>query len=63
MALILLEMESFVPDIVREEILYSTTWEYDKRWWGPDLSKLRKEFLKKLRETIKNQEPGKKYEF
>ncbi len=56
-------MESFVPDIVREEILYSTTWEYDKRWWGPDLSKLRKEFLKKLRETIKNQEPGKKYEF
>jgi len=58
LALFLLETGSYVPGIVKEEVLYSTTWEYDRRW-GID----RKEFLRKLREAVKNQEPGKKYEF
>ena len=31
LALYLLETGSFVPEVVKEEVLYSTTWEYNKR--------------------------------
>ncbi len=64
LALFLLETGSFVPEVVKEEVLYSTTWEYEKRWWGswgPD--SFRKEFLNKLREAVENQVLGKKYKF
>ncbi len=44
LALFLLETGSFVPEVVKEEVLYSTTWEYDRRWWGSDPDEERKEF-------------------
>lgn len=63
-ALFLLEIGSYVPDKVKQEVLRSTTWEFDKRWWqSSDSNESRKEFLKKLREAVKNQVPGKKYKF
>ena len=63
LALFLLETGSFVPEVVKEEVLFSTTLEYDKRWWGSDPDEERKEFLRKLREGVLNQVPGKRYEF
>ncbi|KKL65217.1 hypothetical protein LCGC14_2157190 [marine sediment metagenome] len=63
LALYLLETGSFVPEVVKEEVLYSTTLEYDKRWWGSNPDDERKEFLDKLRDAVKNQVPGKKYKF
>ena len=50
LALFLLETGFFVPEVVKEEVLYSTTWEYDRRWWGSDPDEERKEFLRKWEE-------------
>lgn len=36
LALFLLEVGAYVPEVVKEEMLYSTTCEYDRRWWGSD---------------------------
>jgi len=63
LALFLLEVGAFVPEVVKEEVLYSTTLEYDRRWWGSDPDEERKEFLRKLRDGVRNQVPGKKYVF
>ncbi len=64
LALFLLETGSFVPEVVKEEVLFSTTWEYDKHWWGGgDPDSYRMEFLNQLRDAVVNQVPGKKYEF
>ncbi len=63
LALFLLEVGAYVPEVVKEEVLYSTTWEYDKRWWGTKVDEERKEFLRKLRDGVRNQVPGKKYVF
>jgi len=63
LALFLLETGSFVPEVVKEEVLFSTTLEYDKRWWGSDPDEERKEFLRKLRDGVENQVSGKKYKF
>ncbi len=63
LALFLLEVGAYVPEVVKEEVLYSTIWEYDKRWWGTKVDEERKEFLRKLRDGVRNQVPGKKYEF
>lgn len=64
LALFLLETGAYVPEVVKEEVLFSTTWEYDQRWWGrSDFIESRKKFLNKLREAVKNQIQGKKYKF
>ena len=55
---------SYVPEIVKEEVLYSTKWEYEKCWgWGSGSAESRRELLNKLRDGVRNQVPGKKYEF
>ena len=63
LALFLLEAGAYVPEVVKEEVLFSTTMEYDKRWWGSDPDDERMEFMDKLRDGVSNQVPGKKYKF
>ncbi len=55
LALLILETGSFLPDIVGQEVLKSTTWEYDyNQWkWSSDLIKSRKPFLKQFRRTLR----------
>ncbi|KKM84980.1 hypothetical protein LCGC14_1293730 [marine sediment metagenome] len=64
LALYLLEAGAYVPEVVKGEVLFSTTFEYDKRWrGGGDPDSYRIEFLNQLRNAVVNQVPGKKYEF
>lgn len=54
LALLILETASFLPEKVKQEVLKSTTWEYDKRWgWSPDLVDDRKFFLKQFRRALR----------
>lgn len=59
LALLILETGSFLPDKVKEEVLKSTTWEFDKRWgWSPDIINDRKFYLKQFRKIIRRYTPG-----
>jgi len=63
LALLILETGSFLPDIVRQEVLKSTIWEYDyKQWrWGSNTIESRKTFLEKFREALDHYIPGERY--
>ena len=53
LGIIILQTESYMPRIVKDSILYSTTWEYDKRKeWAEAFIDERKENLKKFREAV-----------
>lgn len=61
LALLILETGSFLPEKVKQEVLRTTTWEYDeKREWSPNIISARKLFLKKFREALKNHVPGRR---
>ena len=49
-----------MPRIVKDSILYSTTWEYDgARGWAEAFIEVRKKNLSKFREAIFNYKEGK----
>ncbi len=64
LALLLLETGSYVPEVVKEKVLKSTEWEFDKQWdWDENALKIRKFYLNEFREKILHHEPGKKEKF
>ena len=61
LALLLLETGSFIPDIVKEKVLKSTEWEWDKQWdWDENALKIRKFYINEFREKIVQHKSGKK---
>ncbi len=59
LGIFILKTGARLPDIVRNAILFSTVWEYDKsRGWGELFVEDRKENLKKFREAILNHKQG-----
>lgn len=64
LALLLLETGSYVPEVVKEKVLKSTEWEFDKQWdWDENALKIRKFYLNEFREKILLHESGKKEQF
>jgi len=64
LALLLLETGSYVPEVVKEKVLKSTDWEFDKQWdWDENALKIRKFYINEFREKILRHEPGKKEKF
>ena len=64
LAILILETGSYIPEIVKENVLKSTTWEFDKRWgWRQDALNIRRYYLNEFREKILNYAPGKKHKF
>ncbi len=64
LALLLLETGSYVPEVVKEKVLKSTEWEFDKQWdWDEKALKIRKYYLNEFREKLVRHEPGKKEQF
>lgn len=61
LALLILETEAILPKEVKESVLWSTNWEFDKGLgvW-PESENLRKFCLSDFREKIKNYAPGKR---
>jgi hypothetical protein len=61
LGLLILQTGSYLPDLVRRGILYSTTWEYDKkREWSKPFEDERKNNLKNFRDAILKYVPGNK---
>ena len=61
LGIFILETGAHLPDIVKYTILFSATWEYDKRrGWSELLEEERKENLKKFRDAILNHKLGQK---
>lgn len=59
LGIFILRTGTYLPDIVRHAILFSTTWEYDRmRGWSRLLEEERKENLKKFRKAIIDHRPG-----
>ena len=55
LGLLILQTGALLPDRVRDEILRTTTWEYDKRYgWSSHDMKLRQFYLKDFRDQISN---------
>lgn len=61
LGILILQTGSYLPRIVKDSILYSTTWEYDKRReWAEDFTGERRENLKKFKNAIINYKEGQK---
>lgn len=59
LAVLIIETGAFLPEIVKANVLESTTWEFDKRWeWDPNALNIRKFYLNDFREKILNHQPG-----
>lgn len=64
LALLLLETGSYVPEVVKEKVLKSTDWEFDKKWdWDENALKIRKFYINEFREKILRHESGVKEKF
>jgi hypothetical protein len=64
LALLVLETGAFLPEKVKEEVLKSTTWEFDKEWkWAPNAINIRKFYLNEFRQKILNHGPGIQHKF
>ncbi|TFG21359.1 MAG: hypothetical protein EU529_13610 [Promethearchaeota archaeon] len=60
LGIFILKTGAFLPEIVKNAILFSTTWEYDKmRGWSRLLEEERKENLDNFRKAILNHKVGK----
>ena len=60
LGLLILQTGALLPDRVRDEILRTTAWEYDKRYgWNSHDMKLRQFYLKDFRDQIINYKVGK----
>ncbi len=63
LGLLIIQTGAQLPDIVRYSILFSTTWEYDKRrGWAKLVENERKNNLEKFRNAIINHKTGLKIE-
>lgn len=61
LALLLLETGSYIPEVVKEKVLKTTEWEWDKQWdWDENALKIRKFYINEFREKVINHIPGKK---
>jgi len=64
LAYLILKTGSRLPESVKQDVLETTTIEFDKRWgWAPTVMKIRKIFLNEFREKLQNHKTGKKQYF
>lgn len=61
LGILILQTGGYMPRIVKDSILYSTTWEYDKsRGWAEAFIEERKQNLSKFRNAVINYKEGQK---
>lgn len=64
LAILILETGSYLPEIVKQNVLKSTTWEFDKRrGWDSNALEIRKFYLNEFRKKILSYRPNNKIKF